>query len=352
MFQDLDCSKIPPVEAGGKLSRLLVRKEAVRTADMEPKQSLFCDRAETTCPIADSVSSRLDAVPATNKELVTIPWAQANTEFQVPFSSEPSLTIPLVLPNASAMPQHSGVTHGDLDVDPIELPRVLELPSGNPDPAHDVVDALDTLLERAKDNGVSSSILKELRELVTDFLDIWRISLSGDPPAKLPPLEVQLRPDASPVRVKLRRYPPAQRNFLKQFVDAHIDFGLVYRNLSATWCSAALLVPKPGPAGFRFTVDLRPVNQQTIPFAWPMPHIESELSSVHGSSRFCTFDLSHGYWQLELAAGSRECQSFITPEGVFTPHSCPSWHIKCSPTHASGSTRDPHSFIRTTNRVA
>jgi Reverse transcriptase (RNA-dependent DNA polymerase) len=50
-----------------------------------------------------------------------------------------------------------------------------------------------------------------------------------------------------------------------------------------------------------------------------MRHIESELSSVQGSSHFCTFDLSHGYWQLELAAGSRECQSFITPEGVFTP---------------------------------
>jgi hypothetical protein len=102
-------------------------------------------------------------------------------------------------------------------------------------------------------------------------------------------------------------------------VDELIEFGLVYRHPSATWCAAALLVPKLGPAGFRFTVDLRLVNQQTIPFAWPMPHIESELSSVQESSHFCTFDLSHGYWQLQLAAGSRECQSFITPEGVFTP---------------------------------
>jgi hypothetical protein len=215
MFQDLDCSKIPSVEAGGKLSRLLVRKEAVRTADMEPKQSLFCEKAETQRPIGGSALSRLDAVPANNKEPYSVPWAQANTEFQVSSSSKPSLTIPLAVPNASTIHQHSGVTHGDLDVDPIELPHVLELQSDKPDTAHDVVDALDALIERAKENGVPSPILKELRQLVYEFLDIWRISLSGDPPAKLPPLEVQLRPEASPVRVKLRRYPPAQRKFLE-----------------------------------------------------------------------------------------------------------------------------------------
>jgi Reverse transcriptase (RNA-dependent DNA polymerase) len=34
---------------------------------------------------------------------------------------------------------------------------------------------------------------------------------------------------------------------------------------------------------------------------------------------FATFDLSQGYWQLSLDADSQDCQSFITPDGVFTP---------------------------------
>ena len=50
-----------------------------------------------------------------------------------------------------------------------------------------------------------------------------------------------------------------------------------------------------------------------------MPHVESELSRLQSSKFFATFDLSHGYWQLPLATESQECQSFITPDGVYSP---------------------------------
>jgi Reverse transcriptase (RNA-dependent DNA polymerase)/RNase H-like domain found in reverse transcriptase len=50
-----------------------------------------------------------------------------------------------------------------------------------------------------------------------------------------------------------------------------------------------------------------------------MPHLESELAKLQGSTCFATFDLSYGYFQLPLAPDSRECQSFITPDGVFSP---------------------------------
>jgi hypothetical protein len=50
-----------------------------------------------------------------------------------------------------------------------------------------------------------------------------------------------------------------------------------------------------------------------------MPHLESELSRLSGSKFFATFDLSHGYWQVSLDEGSQAFQSFITPDGVYTP---------------------------------
>ena len=158
-----------------------------------------------------------------------------------------------------------------------------------------------------------------LRHLVNEFTDIWSTSLQAGPPAILPPLVIRLKPDAVPVRVRLRRYSQEQRDFLALFVKTLEEAGMVYRNPSAAWCSAPLLVPKPGPAQFRFTVDLRPVNRQTIPCSWPMPHVESELSRLQSSKFFATFDLSHGYWQLPLAPESQECQSFITPDGVYSP---------------------------------
>lgn len=50
-----------------------------------------------------------------------------------------------------------------------------------------------------------------------------------------------------------------------------------------------------------------------------MPLIENELARLHGATFFANLDLSHCYWQLPLAEDSQECQSFLTPDGVFTP---------------------------------
>jgi hypothetical protein len=43
---------------------------------------------------------------------------------------------------------------------------------------------------------------KALRNLISEFRDIWRVRLSTDGPAKVTPLKVHLKPDAA------RRYAP------------------------------------------------------------------------------------------------------------------------------------------------
>jgi RNase H-like domain found in reverse transcriptase/Reverse transcriptase (RNA-dependent DNA polymerase) len=50
-----------------------------------------------------------------------------------------------------------------------------------------------------------------------------------------------------------------------------------------------------------------------------MPHLESELAKVVGSTCFATFDFSNGYFQLPLHPDSQEFQSFICPDGIFSP---------------------------------
>jgi hypothetical protein len=142
----------------------------------------------------------------------------------------------------------------------VELPSLIPLPSTAPGSEIDVTRALHDMIEKAASNGLNAGHLPELRSLVHEYRDIWRIALSSGPPADLPPLHIKLKSGATPVRTKLRRYPQAQKDFLTRFVNELVGLGLAYRNPRATWCSAALLVPKPGPAEFRFTVDLRPVN--------------------------------------------------------------------------------------------
>jgi hypothetical protein len=52
---------------------------------------------------------------------------------------------------------------------------------------------------------MSEKGITALRALVVEFDDIWRVALSDEPLARLPPLVIKLQPGAVPVRVKLRR---------------------------------------------------------------------------------------------------------------------------------------------------
>ena len=54
----------------------------------------------------------------------------------------------------------------------------------------------------------------------------------------------------------------------------------MYSNPKSKWAAAPLLVPKPGPARYRFTVDLRPVNKYTVQHSHPMPIVEFELTKL------------------------------------------------------------------------
>jgi Reverse transcriptase (RNA-dependent DNA polymerase) len=68
-----------------------------------------------------------------------------------------------------------------------------------------------------------------------------------------------------------------------------------------------------------FHSRLRYPNSQAEQVSWPRPTLEDELSSLAGSKYFATLNLMQGYWQLPLHEDSQECQSIITPDGVYTP---------------------------------
>ena len=178
---------------------------------------------------------------------------------------------------------------------------------------------LEDMHSAAKIAGLVDSLHVGLRELVLQYRDIFRNKMGSDPPANVPPMVIRLKTGTKPVRVKLRRYSPPQAAFLRNKVGELLQLGLIYQNTQSQWASAPLIVPKPGPELFRFTVDLRPVNAQTEPAIWPMPNIDSALSQISGATCFASLDFCHGYWQLSLDRASQECQSFICPDGVYSP---------------------------------
>ena len=181
-------------------------------------------------------------------------------------------------------------------------------------------DAISDLVQRAIDNGFPKDKKRLLNKLVNDHKDIFCLGISASPPANFTPLRIDLEPEAKPIKVRLRNYSEAQRSFLKQFVSHLIEYGMAYANPTAKWASAPLLVPKPSdPSNFRFTVDLRLVNKFTTKHQFPMPNVEQELMKLKDSRCFANFDLSAAYWQLPLDEQSQESQTFITPDGLYSP---------------------------------
>ena len=201
-----------------------------------------------------------------------------------------------------------------------EFPNPYLMDSINAESNRDaILVAIEDQIKETDANGLSKHKQEELRSLINNNLSILCTTLSAGPLADSKPLKIDLTPDCRPVRVKLRNYSQEQREFLKKFVADLLSCSMVYANPTSSWACAPLLVPKDEPARFRFTVDLRLVNKFTEKHGFLMPNIEQELHTVGGSNYFAKFDLSHGYWPLRLHADSQECQSFVTPDGVYTP---------------------------------
>jgi len=175
------------------------------------------------------------------------------------------------------------------------------------------------MLQDAVASGLPRQSKARLGTILEQYADVFRLKLGTDPPVQIEPMIIKLQQNAKPVSVKVRRYTPPQAIFLKNKVQELERNGLVRRNGASSWACAPLIVPKPGPEQFRFTTDLRPVNKVTIPHIWPMPDLESSLGRLKNQKVFALIDLCQGYWQLPLHENSQECQSFITPDGVFSP---------------------------------
>lgn len=103
--------------------------------------------------------------------------------------------------------------------------------------------------------------------------------------------------------------------FLADLVNA----GMSYSNPTTSLAAPPFLVPKMRPEMFRFTVCFPPVNKFAVNHESLMPNIKQELTKLASSKYFATLHLSVGYWQLPPDEASHFLESFISPDGIFTP---------------------------------
>ena len=124
--------------------------------------------------------------------------------------------------------------------------------------------------------------------------------------------EIVLKDD-TPFREAPRRYSDEKR----KYIDAEVKELLAGAMIEATSSpfSSAITVARKKDGDYRFCIDYRRLNKQTIDASQCLPRIHEILKDIGTARIFSTFDLKSGYWQIPLSPESRKYTAFATPSG-------------------------------------
>jgi hypothetical protein len=88
---------------------------------------------------------------------------------------------------------------------------------------------IEMMLEQATLNGLPGNFQGDLRALIDDFVDVFRLELGLDPPAKVRPLEIELIDASLPERRggRPRSFAPLQRQFLDEHIKLLLKIGVI-----------------------------------------------------------------------------------------------------------------------------
>ena len=181
---------------------------------------------------------------------------------------------------------------------------------------------IEEMLKRAKSKGMPRNSFEKLEKLIWDYKDIFRTCLMSDPPAKVTPMDVDLKPGAHNVRWNTYniKYSQEELNWLKKHIKDLEKYGYIYRNTHARHVSPALVVEKPGkPGEYRLCVDVKKANTLVNTTHWPMPQLDVVLRKLGKSKVYAKLDAFKGYWMFPVTPKCGQLYSIKTPFGVFTP---------------------------------
>ena len=94
--------------------------------------------------------------------------------------------------------------------------------------------ALQAMLQRARKNGASRYLMKRLQMQVNKFKDIFRVELGRDPPARVPPMVIELIDETTvdAHRVPARTFAPLQQQFLQEHMEILLRTGVIQASAS------------------------------------------------------------------------------------------------------------------------
>ena len=157
---------------------------------------------------------------------------------------------------------------------------------------------------------------ERLKEMIKEYADVFSDPEEGlIGTTSLIDFKIKLKPDAQPVRHRLRPLNPNQRASLRKQLDTWQRENVIEES-NSPWASPLVPAAKKG-GEIRWAVDYRAINSMTIGDAWPVPSIEENLEKLQGARYFSAIDAAAAYHTVPVEAKSRPYLAFLTPYGTF-----------------------------------
>jgi hypothetical protein len=154
----------------------------------------------------------------------------------------------------------------------------------------------------------------EIKSLLAEFAGIFEKSRAL-PPARRFDHKIPLKLGSQPINIRPYKSSFIQKGEIEKLVKEMISNGVIQHSVSP-FASPVLLVKKKDNT-WRFCIDYRQLNEQTIKNKFPIPLIDDLLDELHGSSFFSKLDLRSGYHQVRMHEEDIEKTAFRTHHGHY-----------------------------------
>ena len=201
-----------------------------------------------------------------------------------------------------------------------QIPKVMDLlsverPEDQPSSEQTVLteaERQDLLLEKIDLSGLDKwprEQAEKARSLLREYHDIFALEKCDKGCTSAVEHKIVLKdPNTPPFKERFRRIPPPQVEEVRSHLKLMLDAGVV-KPSNSPWCNAAILVQKKD-GSLRFCIDFRRLNSLTVKDSHPLPCICETLESLTGVAHYTTIDMNSGFWQVPMAADSKQYTAF------------------------------------------
>jgi hypothetical protein len=150
------------------------------------------------------------------------------------------------------------------------------------------------------------SLLDKYDDLFDGTLGTWKTT----------PVELELKPDATPHHSRAYPVPHSQEKQLREEVERMVKLGVMRKVNRSEWASPAFTIAKKDNT-LRSIADLRELNKRIKRKPYPIPKIQDMLLKLEGFLFATSLDLNMGYYHIRLTPLSSSYCTVIFPWGKY-----------------------------------